>query len=318
MKSFFFIAAILYFTNSFAQQQIAKAEYFCAPCDCKNDGSVFNKPGECPLCGMKLQQVGTFNYEMPAISADGEMIAFKSLKPDNTGRIFYKENSGNIKMVGEGSMPQISFDKKYIVYEGNNNKILLYKIYGDSIIDISPNLPGLQSPAWDPSGNLIFAAGTFPDIGIYRMNVDDKKFTALNTTQGMRYGCKFSYDGKKIAYRCVQRMSDSTLKKGIAVYDVSTGKEEFITNIGEYCTWSPDGKQLAFHWRGDKYFAIYIINADGTDLKKIAEDKNGDSELPVWSANGKNLFFQTNRRRGNWEIWVMNTDGTNQKPFIWE
>jgi Tol biopolymer transport system component len=74
---------------------------------------------------------------------------------------------------------------------------------------------------------------------------------------------------------------------------------------------------LAFHWKGDKNFAIFIVNADGSGLKKIAEDKDGDCELPVWSADGRKIFFQTNRRHGNWEIWVMNTDGSEQKPFIW-
>jgi Tol biopolymer transport system component len=319
MKPFIFIIHLFCFANAFAQQDAVKTEYFCAPCDCKNDGKVFDLPGTCSVCGMKLQKVGTFNYEMAAISADGEIIAYKGFKPDNIGRIFYREikTTGAIKLVGKGSMPQVSFDKNYIVFEGEENKILLYDIQNDTTIDISPALTGLQSPAWEPSGDLIFTAGEFPHLGIYRMNLANRKFELLTPAQGMRYGCKSSADGKKIAYRCVQRITDSTFRKGIVVYDVSAGEENFITTIGEYCTWSPDGKQLAFHWKGDKYFSIYVVNEDGTGLKKIAEDKNGDSEMPVWSADSKKLFFQTNRRQGNWEIWIMNIDGSDQKPFIW-
>jgi Tol biopolymer transport system component len=319
MKSLFFVSTLLYFINCCAQKNTVKVEYFCAPCGCKNDGKVFDKSGVCTLCGMKLQQVGTFNYEMATVSGDGQLMAYKSSKPDNIGRIFYKEitTAGIDKLIGEGSMPQISPDKNYIVFEGRDNKILLYKIQSDTIVDISPGLPGLQSPAWASSGNLIFAAGEFPQLSIYRMNITNKKFESLTIEQGMRYGCKASPDGKKIAYRCVRRITDSTYKKGLAVYDVLTGEEKYITTIGEYCTWSPNGKQLAFHWKGDKYFAVYIVNADGTGLKKIAEDKNGDSELPVCSADCKQLYFQTNRRHGNREIWTMNANGSNQKPFIW-
>jgi len=319
MKSLIFIINLFYSANAFAQQSAVDTEYFCAPCDCKNDGKVFDQPGICSACGMKLQKVGTFNYEMAAISADGKLITYKSFKPDNTGRIFYKEieTTGNTKLVGKGSMPQISFDKNYIAFEGEENKVFLYNIQSDTTIDISPALGGLQSPAWEPSGDLIFTAGEFPNLGIYRMNLSDRKFELLTPGPGMRYGCKSSPDGKKIAYRCVQRTKDSTYKKGIAVYDLATREENFVTTIGEYCTWSPDGKQLVFHWRGEKYFSIYVVNIDGTGLKKIAEDKNGDSEMPVWSADGTKLFFQTNRRYGNWEIWAMHVDGSDQKPFIW-
>ena len=145
---------------------------------------------------MKLQKVGTFNYEMAAISADGKLIVYKSFKPDNTGRIFYKEikTESNIRLVSKGSMPQVSFDKKYIVFEREENKIFLYNMQGDTTIDISPALSGLQSPAWDPSGNLIFTAGEFPNLGIYRLNLANKKFELLTPGQGMRYGCKFSPD----------------------------------------------------------------------------------------------------------------------------
>jgi len=60
------------------------------------------------------------------------------------------------------------------------------------------------------------------------------------------------------------------------------------------------------------------VNADGEGLRKIEGIKGSDNELPLWSVDGRKIYFQTNRRRGNWEIWVMNTDGSDQKPFIWE
>jgi len=320
MRSSLLIAALFYCLHSSAQGQKTKVEYFCAPCGCKNDGKVFDAAGTCPLCGMLLQQVGTFSYEMPAVSADGDIMAYVSYKPDNVGRVFFRKTSGNdtVKLIGEGSMPQISFDKKYVVFEGNENKIFLYDINGDSTVDISPQLPGVQSPAWQPTGNLVFAAGKFPKIGIYIMNISDKKIQTLRAEDGMRYGCKVSPDGKKIAYRWTRRLTDTIFEKGIAVYDIEKAEEKLITTIGEYPSWSPDGKQLAFHWKGQKYFAVFVVNMDGTELKKIAEDKDGDSELPVWSGDGRKLFFQTNRIHGNWEIWVMNADGSNQEPFIWE
>jgi TolB protein len=214
-------------------------------------------------------------------------------------------------------MPQISSDKKWIVFEGANNQILLYNISKDTIIDINPGLEGSQSPGWLSAEKVVFVAGRFPDITLYQMDLAGKNIEPIIKTPGMRYGCKTSPDGKRIAYRLSQKITDGTLKKGLAIYDMTGRTEKYITSIGEYPSWSPDGKQLAFHWKGDKNFAVFTVNADGSELKKIAEDKEGDCELPVWSADGRQLFFQTNRRHGNWEIWVMNVDGTEQKPYIW-
>lgn len=315
MKSFFLLATILWFTCAYGQQKTIPG-YFCAACGCKNDGKVFDQPGVCPLCGMKFQQVGTFNFEMTALSPDDEIITFKTSKPDGIGRIFFRTPVRQ-EIAGEGSMPQVSPDKKWIVFEGRNNQILLYDIFKDTVIDISPTLEGLQSPAWLISQQLIFVAGKFPDLTLYQMNLNGKNIEPLVKTIGMRYGCRSSNDGKRIAYRLVQKINDNSFRRGLAIFDIVAGTEKYITSIGEYPSWSPDGRQLAFHWRGDKNFAVYTANADGSVLKKIAEHKNGDCELPVWSADGRKIFFQTNRRNGNWEIWTMNIDGSDQKPFIW-
>jgi hypothetical protein len=317
MKLSVLLVAYLWLNQSFAQTNIPKPEFFCSPCGCKNDGKIFDKPGKCSLCRMQLLEVGAFNYEMLSLSTDNKSMAYCTSKPDCIRRIIYK-NDKEMRLVGEGAMPEISPDKKRIVFEGDSNKIFIYEISLDTIIDISPALPGLQSPSWDRSGNLLFSAGKFPGLGIYRMNVQTKKLDSLITATGMRYGCKPSPDGKKLAYRLIKRINDTSYQRGIAIFDLASGKEKMITTIGEYCTWSPNGKQLAFHWSGNRNFAVYVVNTDGSGLKKIAEDNNGDSELPVWSADGKKIFFQTNRRRGNWEIWTMNSDGSGKKPFIWE
>lgn len=317
----FLVFCFLSLVNAFAQKkQSTKSEFYCSPCDCKNDGKIFYQPGKCTVCRMRLLEVGAFNYSSPTISANN-IIVYKSSKPDNVGRLFYKNltSPGESKLIGKGSMPQILGNGESIVFEGEKNNMFLYSILRDTILTISSgiNLPGIQSPSWNSSNRIIFTAGEFPQLGIYQLNIEDSKLEPLITGEGMRFGCKASPDGKKIAYRCSKIKPDSTREKGIAIYDLDTRTEKFITNIGEYCTWSPDGKTLAFHWKGTENFAIYVVNADGSDLKMIADHKEGDSELPCWSADGKKIYFQTNRRN-KWEIWTMNTDGSNQQALILE
>jgi hypothetical protein len=88
MKAFFLMPLVLSFAYVFGQNKIA--EYFCPICGCKNDGKTFDQRGTCPLCDMKLQQVGTFNFEMIFVSPDEELMPFKTSRPDGVGRIFLK------------------------------------------------------------------------------------------------------------------------------------------------------------------------------------------------------------------------------------
>jgi Tol biopolymer transport system component len=313
--------SLLTSTGEAQKETKEKVKYYCAPCGCVNDGKAFDSGGKCPECGMRLLEVGTFNYEMPSISKNG-IIVYVSNEPDNKQQLFYKNihASSKAKLIAEGFSPQISADGKKILYSPAENKINLYDVEAGAVTELTAkiNLPGLQIPVWSADNDMIFSAGKFPDVGIYKMHLDDGKVEPLITGEGLRYGCTPSPDGKKIAYRCVKGKTDKERQRGIAVYDLITKEEKYISGIGEYCTWSPDGRRLAFHWPDSTGFCIYTVNADGTDLKKIAGTKDGDYELPSWSADGNTIYFQTNLRHGNWEIWTMNTDGSNQKPLVWE
>lgn len=70
--------------------------------------------------------------------------------------------------------------------------------------------------------------------------------------------------------------------------------------------WSPDGRRLAFHTEVRKNIDVYVVNANGKNLKRLTEDAAEDSR-PSWHPSGKTIAFTTNRD-GNFEIYTM-TDG---------
>ena len=57
-----------------------------------------------------------------------------------------------------------------------------------------------------------------------------------------------------------------------------------------------------------------MINADGTNLRQLTETKDFDELAPAWSPDGTRIVFQANPN-GNWDIYVMNADGTDQQPL---
>jgi len=54
---------------------------------------------------------------------------------------------------------------------------------------------------------------------------------------------------------------------------------------------------------------IYVVNADGTDLRNLTLSKAGH-DVPSWSPDGSKIAFASDRY-GNWEIYIMNADGSN-------
>jgi len=69
--------------------------------------------------------------------------------------------------------------------------------------------------------------------------------------------------------------------------------------------WAPDGRRIAFASRRRGSFDIYVMNADGTDTRRLTATGD-DDDNPTWSPDGRRLAFN---RAG--DIYAMNADGTN-------
>jgi TolB protein len=83
-----------------------------------------------------------------------------------------------------------------------------------------------------------------------------------------------------------------------------------ITQVGfnSWPAFSPDGKQIAFGSSRDGEYEIYVMDADGSNIRRLTRSPGLDAR-PAWSPDGKRLAFTSNRD-GNYQIYVMNADGT--------
>jgi Tol biopolymer transport system component len=84
---------------------------------------------------------------------------------------------------------------------------------------------------------------------------------------------------------------------------------------------APDGKRIAFTSYRDGNAEIYLMNTDGpstgsgvTSAVTRLTNSAGDDEAASWSSNGSQLAFASNRD-GDYEIYVMNTDGSGQSQL---
>lgn len=75
--------------------------------------------------------------------------------------------------------------------------------------------------------------------------------------------------------------------------------------------WSPDGKSLVFESTLDGKYSIYVINVDGSGLRRLTVD-TANNEQPRWSPDGTRIVFSSDRASGHLDIYVMNADGSGQ------
>ena len=78
--------------------------------------------------------------------------------------------------------------------------------------------------------------------------------------------------------------------------------------------WSPDGTKLAFTSNRDGNPEIYVMNKDGSGLRRITSNPAIDTS-PTWSPTGNQIAWVSDRT-GNPKIYIMNADGTGQRTLV--
>lgn len=86
-------------------------------------------------------------------------------------------------------------------------------------------------------------------------------------------------------------------------------------------SWSPEGKKIAYASRVDGKLEIHVMNADGTDKKRLTNGKKLEDDFfgelfpnyPTWSPDGKKIAFVSSAQPEHRvpEIYTMNADGSN-------
>lgn len=88
----------------------------------------------------------------------------------------------------------------------------------------------------------------------------------------------------------------------IATFDPLTSKVTVLPNQppGEsvHPAWSPDGQRLAFVHSPDAFGTlghIYVINLDGSGLRRLTSDSTREDVNPTWSPDGSQIAFSSRR-----------------------
>ena len=81
--------------------------------------------------------------------------------------------------------------------------------------------------------------------------------------------------------------------------------------------WSPDGRRIAFATNRDGQQEIYVMNADGSDQRRLTRAPRRDDILPRWSPDGEAIAYVGRRLpNGSSAVYAISVDGRGDRRVV--
>ncbi len=218
---------------------------------------------------------GDYNAADPAVSPDGDRLAFAGDRSGAFRILVYDLKRGGVRQLtdgpGEDRRPCWSSDGERILFASTSGG-------EEALFEIACDGTSRPRRVTDGRGRAIFGAYGPRDRALLLVRLT-KRDPARDRTEIV-----------------VQRLANSG-----AVADRVLG-------LGETARFSPDGRDIVFVSRSGRTGDIGIMRADGERRRTLAAGP-GDQADPCFSPDGGRIAFASDRT-GNFEIYVMDRDAS--------
>lgn len=268
-----------------------------------------NSSGLCIIDNNNLRTKAISGYfYQPTISPDGAKIAYSSFIDFDkfVFDVFIMNSDGSelndiSKMAGSEKYPSWSSESNNLFYLNYYGQwTTLYNIYKNPVYKTSTTKPLTPFSFFESKGMIFYDSATEENPAIILLDPINNRIETVCTAagKGYIYTPRWSPDGNFIAFAQVKLGNIGFNGGSIQVYNTNTSELKIIyewncdihrtfvpaDNDLSVC-WSPDGTKLAFNKIGSGFEShIYLINADGSNLKQITSEPGVSDRSVSWSA----------------------------------
>jgi uncharacterized protein YraI len=270
-----------------------------------------------------------------------------------TGKLAFQDKSGGsiyiydfatngVRKLADGADPAISRDGTKVAFWSDGAAHELYTIgtdgSGKQVILTRGEM--LRSPSWSPDGQrLVFThvvgQDYCRDAGYGICLPDQRPYSFVLPLQLRdRWGLA-SIDPNGKSYQDVATAKNAVAPNwsdrgitygawGIQMTQDSTNEKANHTVLGEYRyqdpALQPNGDRIIYQSQEKDHWEIFTVNSDGSNRTALTRpattlvDRLPNNVAPAWSPDGQHIVFLSDRG-GKWQLWIMNADGSNQRPL---
>jgi Tol biopolymer transport system component len=165
-----------------------------------------------------------------------------------------------------------------------------------------------------PTGIIAFSSLAPRGWDVYFLDVKTRKSRRLTDHTALDFNAALAPDGKKIAFVSERDGNAELYTLGIDGNGLKRLTRQFALN--DHPTFSPDGKRIAFvstcqaaSKPGQAWNAVYVMNADGTDVRRLSPPGVADYS-PAWSPKGDLIAVASGSgKTGDTDLYVLDPNG---------
>jgi len=151
---------------------------------------------------------------------------------------------------------------------------------------------------------------------IYIADYDGANVQRLTASRSLNVTPTWTPDSRAVAYTSYRYG-----QQDIVISHIYEGRLETPAGGSERVhnwlpSFSPDGRQIAFNSNRDGNPELYVMNVDGTNLRRLTNHPAIDTS-PTWSPLGHQIAF-TSDRTGSPQIYVVGVDGAGLRRITFE